>query len=134
MNLITMIFSKVHQLQRRNWGVRWFTGTMSLSFSHLSPLPFLVQQIGCQTASAKKLLGSIHRLACLGVIGATHTNQTCAMETLLAFLHSTCWFKARLCQLHTDSACWSLPPPQLRTQRCWCSFKSHTPPLVRGPR
>jgi len=39
----------------------------------------------CQTASAKKKLSRIQRLACLGIMGAMHTPPTRAMEALICF-------------------------------------------------
>ena len=38
---------------------------------------------GCQTASAKKKLSRIQRLACLGITGAIRTISTRAMEALI---------------------------------------------------
>ena len=43
----------------------------------------LVWWPGCQTASAKKKLSRIQRLACLGITGAMHTTPTNAVEALV---------------------------------------------------
>ena len=60
---------------------KWSTGSTSLSFGHPSPL-HLVWWPGCQTASAKKRLSRIQRLACLGITGAMRTTLTSALEVL----------------------------------------------------
>jgi hypothetical protein len=43
----------------------------------------LVWWPGCQTASAKKKLSRIQRLACLGISGTMHTTLTSAVEALI---------------------------------------------------
>jgi hypothetical protein len=49
----------------------------SLTFAYLVWWP------GCQTASAKKKLSQIQRLACLGTTGARRTTATSALEALI---------------------------------------------------
>jgi hypothetical protein len=49
------------------------------------PFASLVWWSGCQTASAKKRLSRVQRLACLGISGAIHTTTTGAMEVLTGF-------------------------------------------------
>jgi len=43
----------------------------------------LVWCAGCQTASAKKKLSKVQRLACSGITGAIRTTPTGAMEALI---------------------------------------------------
>jgi len=45
----------------------------------------LVWWPGCQTASAKRKLSRVQRLACLGLTGAMHTTPTNAVEALICF-------------------------------------------------
>jgi hypothetical protein len=69
----------------RNWGLRprvvhWlFTSVVRPSITYAS----LVRWLGCETARAKQLLGTIQRLACLGITGAMCTTHTNAMEALV---------------------------------------------------
>jgi hypothetical protein len=67
------------------WGLRpkmvhWLYAAIvrpTISFASLVWWP------GCQTASAKKKLSKIQRLACLGITGAIRTTPTGAMEVLV---------------------------------------------------
>jgi hypothetical protein len=69
----------------RRWGLRprvihWFyTSVVRTSIIYSS----LVWWPGCETARAKQLLGTIQRLACLGITGAMRTTPTNAMEALV---------------------------------------------------
>jgi len=66
------------------WGlkpkvVHWlYVAIVKLTISFAS----LVWWLGCQMASAKKRLGKVQRLACLGITGAICTSPTGTMEAL----------------------------------------------------
>ena len=78
---------------RRAYGATWDLGARVvywLYVSIISPsvtLASLVWWPGCQTASAKKKLSKIQRLACLGITGAMHTTSTAAVEALIFLPH-----------------------------------------------
>jgi hypothetical protein len=60
--------------------VHWlFTSVVRPSITYAS----LVWWPGCETARAKQLLGTIQRLACLGITGVMRTTPTNAMEALV---------------------------------------------------
>jgi hypothetical protein len=69
----------------RRWGLRprvvhWlFTSVVRPSITYAS----LVWWPGCETARAKQLLGTIQRLACLGITGVMRTTPTNAMEAFV---------------------------------------------------
>jgi hypothetical protein len=69
----------------RRWGLRprvvyWlYTSVVRPSITYAS----LVWWPGCETARSKQLLGTIQRLACLGITGAMCTTPTGAMEALV---------------------------------------------------
>jgi len=62
----------------------------------------------CQTASAKKKLSRVQRLACLGITGAMRTTPTNAMEVLICLPHWIWWFRTRLGQLRIESGVWEV--------------------------
>jgi hypothetical protein len=74
---------------RRACGVTWGLGTRVVHWLYISIIrpsvtfASLVWWSGCQTASAKKKLSRVQRLACLGITGAMHTTPTNAMEALI---------------------------------------------------
>jgi hypothetical protein len=68
----------------------------------------LVWSPGCQTASAKKKLSKIQRLACLGVTGAMRTTPTMPWKHLFAFPHWSQWCRGRQSQLHIVSGVWGV--------------------------
>ena len=83
---------------RRAYGVVWSLGPRvvhglyvsiirpAMTFSIIRPamtFASLVWWPGCQTASAKKKLSKIQRLAYLGITGAMHTTPTNAVEALI---------------------------------------------------
>jgi len=67
------------------WGLRpkvvhWlYVAIIRLSVTFAS----LVWWPGCQTASAKRKLNRVKRLACLGITGAMRTTATNALEALI---------------------------------------------------
>jgi hypothetical protein len=69
----------------RRWGLRprvvqcLFTSVVRPSITYAS----LVWRPGCETARAEQLLGTIQRLAWLGIIGAMRTTSTNAMKALV---------------------------------------------------
>jgi hypothetical protein len=69
----------------RRWGLRprvvyWlYTSVIRPSLAYA----FLVWWLGCDTARVKHLLGTVQRLACLGIMGAMRTTPTGAMEALV---------------------------------------------------
>jgi hypothetical protein len=73
----------------RRWGlrprvVRWlYTSVVRPSITYAS----LVWWPGCEMARVKQLLGTIQRLACLGITGVMSTTPTNAMEALVGLLH-----------------------------------------------
>ena len=73
---------------RRACGVRWGLGPRVVHWLYVVIRPSvtyasLVWWPGCQTASAKKKLSRIQRLACLGITGAMSTTPTSAVEALI---------------------------------------------------
>ena len=83
---------KAHNLLwacRRAYGVTWGLGSrfvhclyVSIIRLHITFTSF-VWWPGCQMASAKKKLSRVQRLACLGMMGATRTTSTNAVEALI---------------------------------------------------
>jgi hypothetical protein len=69
----------------RRWGLRprvvyWlYTSVVRPTITYAS----VVWWSGCDTARAKQLLGTIQRLACLGIMGAMRITPTSAMEALV---------------------------------------------------
>jgi len=67
---------------RRAYGGAWGLGPRVVHWLHVSVImqsvtfASLVWWPGCQTASAKKKLSRIQRLACLGITGAVSTTPT----------------------------------------------------------
>jgi hypothetical protein len=70
---------------------------------------------GCQTASTKKKLSKVQRLACLGITGALRTTPTGAMEALVGLppLDLVIQGEARsTAHRHWSLVCWSYLHPQ----------------------
>jgi len=73
----------------RAYGVTWGLRPRVVYWLYISILrpsitfASLVWWPGCQTASAKKKLSRIQRLACLGITGAMRTTPTNAVEALI---------------------------------------------------
>jgi hypothetical protein len=83
---------KAHNLLlacRRSFGVRWGLGPKVVHWLYVAivrpTISFisLVWWPGCQTASTKKKLSKVQRLACLGITGALRTTPTGATEALV---------------------------------------------------
>jgi len=83
---------KVHNFLwacRRGCGVRWGLRPKVVHWLYVAivqptvSFASLVWWPGCQTASAKKKLSKVQRLACLGITGAIHTTPAGAMEALV---------------------------------------------------
>jgi len=83
---------KAHNLLwacRRAFGAGWAPRPKAVHWLYVAivrpTLTFasLVWWHGCQTASAKKKLSKVQRLACLGITGAIRTTPTGAMEALI---------------------------------------------------
>ena len=74
---------------RRAYGATWGLGPRVVHWLYVSIIrtsvtfASLVWWPGCQTASGKKKLSRIQRLACLGITGAMHTTPTNAVEALV---------------------------------------------------
>jgi len=74
---------------RRAYGATWSLGPRVVHWLYVSIIrpsvtfASLVWWPGCQTASAKKKLSRIQRLACLGITGAMRTTPTNAVEALI---------------------------------------------------
>ena len=69
------------------WGLRpkmvhWLYGYVAIVRPTVS-FASLIWWPGCQTASAKKKLSKVQRLACLGIAGAIRTTPTGAMKALV---------------------------------------------------
>jgi len=80
----------------------------SITFASLVWLP------GCQTASAKRKLSKVQRLACLGITGAMRTTPTSAVEALICLppLDLVVQSEARSAAHHLWSlGCWSYLHP-----------------------
>jgi hypothetical protein len=86
---------KAHNLLwacRRAYGVTWGLGPRVVHWLYISIIrpsvtfASLVWWPGCQTASAKKKLSRVQRLACLGITGAMRTTPTNAVEALICLL------------------------------------------------
>ena len=84
--------SKAHNLLwacRRAYGVMWGLRPRMVYWIYVSIIwssvtfASLVWWPGCQTASAKKQLSSVQRLACLSITRAMHTTPTSAVEELI---------------------------------------------------
>jgi len=63
---------------------------------------------GCQTASAKRNLSSVQRLACFVITGAMRNNPSNAVEEYLCLPHRSGWLSVRLIQLRIDSGVWDV--------------------------
>jgi len=108
---------------RRAYGVKWGLRPTVVHWLYVSiirpSITFfsLVWWPGCQMASAKKRLGRIQRLACLGITGAKCTNPTSAMEALtcLPQLKSLVQRSGASCTSSLESGKLVLPPSQSRT-------------------
>jgi len=91
--------------------VHWlYISVIRLSITFAS----LVWWPGCQTASAKKKLSRIQRLACLGITGAVHTTPTRTMEALICLppVELVVQSESRLAAYHLWSlGCWSYLHP-----------------------
>jgi hypothetical protein len=83
---------KAHNLLwtcRRAYGVTWGLRPRVVYWIYVSIIrpsvtfATLVWWPVCQTASAKKKLSRVQRLACLGTTGAMRTNPTNVVETLI---------------------------------------------------
>jgi hypothetical protein len=83
---------KAHNLLwtcKRFCGARWGLGPKVVHWLYVAivqpnvSFASLVWWPGCQTASAKKKLSKVQRLACLGIMGAIRTTPTGAMEALV---------------------------------------------------
>ena len=95
----------------------------------------LVWWPGCPTASAKKKLSKIRRLARLGITGAIGTTPTSAVEVLICLppLDLVVQSEARSATHHLWSlGCWSYLHPSTCTAVSWCGFSSQTPCLIWG--
>ena len=74
---------------RRAYGATWGLGPRVVHWLYVAivrpsvTFASLVWWPGCQTASAKKKLSKIQRLACLGITGAMCTTPTTTMEALI---------------------------------------------------
>jgi hypothetical protein len=74
---------------RRAYGVMWGPKPRVVHWLYISIITpsvtfaSLVQWPGCQTASSKKELSRVQRLACLGMRGTMHTTPTNAVEALI---------------------------------------------------
>ena len=74
---------------RRACGVRWGLRPKVVHWLYVAIIwltvsfTCLVWWPGCQTASAKKKLSKVQRLACLGITGAIHMTPAGAMEALV---------------------------------------------------
>jgi hypothetical protein len=119
---------KAHNLMwvcRRACGVRWGLGPkvvywlyvaivcLAISFASLVWLP------GCQTASAKRQLSWIQRLACFGITRAICMTPTAAMEAPVGLppLDVMIQGEPRLMSHRLWSlGCWSYLQPPARTQ------------------
>jgi len=77
---------------RKASGVTWGLGPRVVHRLYVSIIrpsvtfASLVWWPGCQTASAKKKLSRVQRLACLGITGAVRTTPTNAVEALICLL------------------------------------------------
>jgi hypothetical protein len=74
---------------RRAYGVTWGLGPKVVHWLYICIIrpsitfTSLVWWPGCQTASVKKKLSRVQRLACLGITGAMCTNPTNVVEALI---------------------------------------------------
>jgi len=74
---------------RRACGVTWGLGPMVVQWLYVAMIrpsvafASLVWWPSCQTASAKRKLSRVQRLACLGITAAMHTTATNAVEALI---------------------------------------------------
>jgi hypothetical protein len=104
---------------RRSFGATWDLKPKVVHWLYISiirpSITFLslIWWPGCKTASAKRRLSKIQRLAYLGIKRAMHTTPTGAMETV------TCLGGSRhgkvSCALALESGVLVLPPPHSRT-------------------
>jgi hypothetical protein len=117
--------TKVHNLMlvcrranRVTWGQRpevlcWLYVSIIRSSITLAPLVCLP---GCQTASAKKTLRRIQRLACLEITAIMRTTPMGAVEALACLPPLNLWFRIS-CTSTLESKLLGLPSPQSRAQQ-----------------
>ena len=90
---------------------------------------------GCQTASAKRKLSRVQRLACLGITGAMRNYPPVLWKLSFASPHWSWWFRVRLVQLRIDYEVRDeglTYNPTEDTAVFWCGFKSKIPYLLWG--
>jgi hypothetical protein len=93
----------------------------------------LVWRPGCQTASTKKRLSKVQRLACLGITGAIRTTPTGVMKALTGLppLDLVIQGEARPAAHHLWSlGCWSYLHPIKNRVAYRCNFRSLSPYLI----
>jgi hypothetical protein len=119
----------------RRWGLRprvvhWlFTSVVRPSITYAS----LVWWPGCETARAKQLLGTIQRLACLGITRAMRTTPTNVMEALVGLppLDLVVQGEARASAHRLWSlGSWSYLYPNGGHSRILVDFSNRTPYLI----
>jgi hypothetical protein len=95
---------------RAGWGpgpkvAHWlYVAAIRLTISFVS----LVWWPGCQTASAKKKLSKVQRLACLGITGVIRTTPTGAMEVLVGLPLLDLVIRGRRGRRYTASGVWGV--------------------------
>jgi len=90
----------------------------------------LVWWPGCQTASAKRKLSRVQRLACLGITGAMHTTPTNAVEVLICLppLELVVHSEVRLAAHQLWSlGCWSYLHPNRENSSILMQFQQSDP-------
>jgi hypothetical protein len=94
---------------RRSFGVRWGLGPKVVHWLYVAivrptiTFASVIWRPGCQTASTKKKLSKVQRLACLGIMGALRTTPTGTMEALVGLPLLDLVIQGRQGRLHTAS-------------------------------
>jgi len=107
---------KMKKAQNSMWacGVTWGLKPRVVHFLYVAIIrpsvnfASLVLWPGCQTASAKRKLSRVQRLAFLGITGSMSTIPPNAVEELICLPHWIWWFSLRLGQLRIDSGVWDV--------------------------
>jgi hypothetical protein len=99
---------------RRVFGALWGLRPKEVHYLYVSIIQpsisfaSLVWRPGCQTASAKKRLSRVHRLACLGIMGAMCTTPAGAMGAFTGPLHWIWRLRVRQGQRHIIFGVWDV--------------------------
>jgi hypothetical protein len=122
---------------RRSFSVRWGLGHKVVHWLYVAivrptiTFASVIWWRGCQTASTKKKLSKVHRLACLGIMGALRTTPTGAMEALVGLppLDLVIHGEARSTAHHLWSlGCWSYLHPK-KEHSCIMTWLQQSDPI-----